>query len=230
MMKRFEDATPPPEDAALADARRRRVVGRLHSVIRAEAIARDARRSRARFVWALAAAAAVLLAVGVSWRVFGSRTGASASVGRLATATGAVILTHDGRGETTREGAALQVGDQVATLPDARARVVLESGATVELAMETLVRVEPTARKNERVAISAGEISVHVPKLGKNESFGVKTPDSEIVVRGTSFVVSVKRGESHVRVSEGTVSVKHGDMEAILYAGNEWPIPPPLLS
>jgi hypothetical protein len=101
--------------------------------------------------------------------------------------------------------------------------MVLEGGATVELVADTRVRVR--AAHAERIGITVGEIAVHVPKLGPDESFRVETPDAEVTVHGTSFVVAVHDGKTRVTVSEGVVTVKSGTGEALLHAGDAWPAP-----
>ena len=148
-------------------------------------------------------------------------------IGRLAAASGAVIVTHAGRAEAMPPPADMPLAsdDEVTTALDAHARLVLASGVTVELVADTRVRMPAPVPKNERVALTAGEITVHVPKLAPDESFRVETPDSLVTVHGTSFTVTVRDGATRVDVEEGVVSVKHGDDEATLRAGNRWPAP-----
>jgi len=228
-LKRFGDVQVPPQDASAAAARRERMIGRIGSTIRAEALAKEARAKRTRVIGAIAVAAGVLMAAGVAWRV-GARgaarpVAAHKSPARVAAASGAVVVTHGGHADAVPPVAdvALDPDDEVATAPDARARIVLDSGATVELVADTRVAVR--AARGERIGISVGEIAVHVPKLGANESFRVETPDAEVTVHGTSFVVAVHDGKTHVTVSEGLVSVKNGAGEAMLHAGDAWPAP-----
>jgi ferric-dicitrate binding protein FerR (iron transport regulator) len=145
----------------------------------------------------------------------------------VAAASGAVVVTHGGHADAvpTSADVPLDDDDELSTAPDARARMVVDSGATVELVADTRVRVR--AARGERIAISVGEIAVHVPKLGANESFRVETPDAEVTVHGTSFVVSVHDGKTRVTVSDGVVTVKDGAGESTLRAGDAWPAPPP---
>lgn len=234
VLKGFDDVSVPPEDAALAEARRKRIIERTASVIRTEGAAREGRGRRARMFSIAAAAAAVVLASvgGVAWRA--NHPGSTAalpasSVARLASATGAVVVTRDGRGTATSEktDVPLEPADEVTTAPGARARMVLASGATVEIVEGSRVRVVPSVSKNERVGLSVGEIAVHVPKLAANEAFRVETPNSIVTVHGTAFRVSVRDGASHVSVTEGVVSVTHDGREDVLRAGDEWPAPIP---
>jgi ferric-dicitrate binding protein FerR (iron transport regulator) len=146
----------------------------------------------------------------------------------VAAASGAVVVTHEGtpRAVPTASDVALAGDDEVSTTPDAHARVVLASGATVEVAAGSRVRVQKSAPKNERVALAAGEVDVHVPKLAAGESFGIATPDALVTVHGTSFVVTVRDGGSHVKVREGLVSVLAAGVETFVHPGEEWPTAP----
>ncbi len=227
-MKAFEDVPGPPVDANATAARRARLIASGAATIRKEAMAREMRRSRTRLLGGVAVAASLVLAVGVTWRVAGSRgTTPSTTVGRLASVTGSVLVTRQGKPAPASAQVALAPEDEVTTTPDARARVVLASGANVEVAAGTRVRLGKLDPRNERVSLTAGEVVVNVPKLGPNESFRVETPDSEVTVHGTSFVVSFHEGATRVRVTEGVVSVKHAGTESMLRAGDQWPAPAP---
>ena len=227
----FDDVSVPPEDAAVTAARRKRVIERTASVIRTEAAAREGRGRRARIFSIVAAAAGVMLvgSGGVAWRAShpsSTDVAPAQSVARLASATGAVVVTRDGRGTAAaaeKTDLALEPADEVTTAPGARARMVLASGATVEIVEGSRVRVVPSVPKNERVGLAVGEIAVHVPKLAANEAFRVETPNSIVTVHGTTFRVSVRDGASHVIVTEGVVSVTHDGREDVLRAGDQWP-------
>jgi hypothetical protein len=244
MLRRLGDAVVPVEEPSDVAARRRRIVGRMEGLLRANVDERDARAKRSRIVGVLLLAAAVLLAVGFGWRA--TRGAQVAGVApelsaRVAAATGAVVRTHAGHADVIAVEAPLDLGDELATAGDGEARVALPSGANVELSSATQLRlatiVGSTKGHAESFDLAIGRLTVQVPKLGAGESFRVRTPDAEIVVHGTAFVLSVREdragtpSRTHLRVTEGTVSVRAEGTETFVHAGEEWPstpaLPPP---
>jgi ferric-dicitrate binding protein FerR (iron transport regulator) len=200
--------------------------------MRRETVARDERAWRGRIVAALAVAATVVVGAGGAWRVVRAPhpvAAASPPAARVASASGAVLLSHQGitKALGALGDATIAPEDDVATSDDAKARLVLDSGATVELVAATQVHLRAGRPKNERIKLLAGEIAVHVPKLGTDESFRVETPDAEVAVHGTSFVVTVDHARTHVRVTEGIVSVRQGESTTFVHPGEAWPAPAP---
>jgi ferric-dicitrate binding protein FerR (iron transport regulator) len=231
-MKALGDVAAPPEDAAAADARRRRVVGGMKSAIRRESAARESRAKRTRIIAALAIAATVVLAAGIAWRVgVGTRVPvatSSASIPHVTVSSGTATLRRRGGPQPIERSVDTPVDDDqaVVTGSDSAARLVMLSGATLDLASDTRVGVVPKMGKSERLDVPFGEVTVHVPKLGAEESFRIQTPDVEVVVHGTAFVVTVRDSHAHVRVTEGVVSiVLAGVFQAYVHAGEEWPAP-----
>jgi hypothetical protein len=125
---------------------------------------------------------------------------------------------------TLRPGSRLVVG------PVAGANVVLSTGS--RLAIEP--GSEVTVAGQGRAAIfdlGAGSLRADVAKLAPSERFLVRTADSEVEVRGTSFRVSVvlpdpecgERTTTHVKVYEGIVVVRRNGHEESVEKGEEWP-------
>ena len=90
-------------------------------------------------------------------------------------------------------------------------------------------RYEHTRRGNvERVTLTDGTISIHVPHREPGECFIVTLPDGEVEVRGTTFSLTVEASVTRaVRVSEGRVALRLAGAEEQLVTGpGEWIRPP----
>lgn len=76
----------------------------------------------------------------------------------------------------------------------------------------------------ERVTLTDGTISIHVPHREASERFIVTLPDGEIEVRGTTFSVTVDASVTRaVRVREGRVALRLvGAEEQLITGPGEW--------
>jgi len=145
------------------------------------------------------------------------------------TGSGARLLTSNGS-ETLHAGSALPQGGRLVAAAD--------GGATLRLSTGTEISVEhgaelsfDNAGATEQFELSSGSMHAHVAKLGVGERFIVKTPDSEVEVRGTIFQVSVVDSDPHcgggvktrVQVSEGLVEVRAPGGTFWVHPGEAWP-------
>lgn len=195
-----------------------------------------ARRSKRPLALALAAAlAAALVASAVLVRssrapVVATTKPSIASAHRL---SGEVIVL-DARGVSAAPsagaaGAPLGAGDRIATLDAGRATVHLAeiAAATLSPDSELVIGATPT-----ECGVRVGTVAFDVAALGAG-TFVVHTPEADVTVHGTSFRVSVRRGDgdappqTEVTVSSGVVVVhpRVGD-DARLIAGDRWPAAP----
>ena len=235
------ETTSPPEDAAAAAARRERVIGRVSGALREVGRERTRARRRARWGVGLAAAAAIALAVGVGWRMRGAQTPAAAmdtaSSAHVAQSSGTVLLVHGGTTSvvpTSAADALVASGDEIVTTPGASARVALASGAVVEVPpashMSVAFSIPAGAAHDDRVSLTAGSATAHVPTLAAGESFLLVTPDAQIVGGGGGFTVSLSpegaTPRTHVTAMEGSVVVRYRGQEIRLAAGEQWPPAP----
>lgn len=219
------NATPPEaREAAIAAA--------------AKAIRGRQRRRRAK-QWAFAAAAVVL--GGIAGRIAFERAATRVAESHAAPAHPVVaVVGHPVGGGATfvgagapaplSEGRALAAGDRV--VAQANGRAVLSFSTGSELTVEDggdLSIVDDTA--DQVFSLGAGAVRARVAKLGAHERFVIRTRDSEIEVRGTSFRVAVVDADpncgrgavTRVDVFEGVVSVRHSGDEARVVAGESWP-------
>ncbi len=199
--------------------------------------ARASRASRRRWTLGAAAiAATALAAVGVRGVLLGDR-GVVAPRAALSTPYDVHV---DGAGpDDIHHGVAavpgaperLRAGDHVtsrtglvAVVVATGTRLTLDQGADLAVVEEGNAQV---------FALRAGNVRADVAKLHEGERFLVRTADTEVEVRGTSFrvehvdVASECRPDVHTRVIvfEGVVVVRNAGAEDRVKAGEQWPAP-----
>ncbi len=191
-----------------------------------------ARGRRRRLLWAgvavLAAAAAL---VGV-WQVH-SRGG----VGLVAQPLAAVSPLGDGamlRVGTLQRSLLAQttvvIGATIETAKDGGAALQLTTRSSLVLSGGTSLRLDGNDRI-QRFTLGYGGLSAHVAKLAEGQRFIVNTPDAEVEVRGTRFLLRVlERPEAcgsgsrtRLEVSEGVVEVRVAGSGSRVVAGQSWP-------
>jgi ferric-dicitrate binding protein FerR (iron transport regulator) len=192
----------PPERAA-----------RVESLVRASWQSGVAARRRSRWIgWSagLAAAAALALLVGLTWRYVSQPPAPPAQVATLERAVGAVTSSGPG-GVTTPlvAGAGVFVGSQIATAGDGRAALRLPGAAG---ALGPSLRLDVDSRATflgpGRLRLDAG--AVYVDSQGRGDVL-VETPWGQVTERGTQFEVRVASGGVRVRVREGAVELAAKD-------------------
>jgi ferric-dicitrate binding protein FerR (iron transport regulator) len=209
------DAEPPPREPGDRD----RAVARMEKTLRA--MARERERTRVLRIGAVAAmAAALLLGLGVwkPWKSAPPPVATNAPAVRLAAISGEVAVNRAGAIEGN-----LKPDDRVSTAPNAHARLVFPSGATVELGPSTTI--VPHLDGGEIAELELGSIETHVPKLGDRGIFGILTPNAQVIVHGTTFEVEVQKSDprTHVHVTEGRVEVVSPPEDVFLDTGDSWP-------
>lgn len=224
----------PPEAADVAAARRERVVEALGRGIRDVPHLREQRARRARW-FSFAAAAVVALGLGFAVRGFDDSGAArpaaqveAKSAANVRSVSGTLVVTHAGRSRvvTPGEQAGIEVGDALNTAADGLARLRTER-SDVEVAPATQVKLAVASVTEERLRLAAGRVELHVERRPDSRRIVVvETPDSEVVVHGTVFSVSVDSssgvGVTRVQVTEGTVSVLHRGERSFVTTGQDW--------
>jgi hypothetical protein len=165
---------------------------------RAQAAPRSGSRWRQAAV-RLAAAAALVAAVGLGVRVAGSRDRAAAPFARL---TEGKACKWDGGTLPTEVGARLGAGRL--RLAEGLARILFDHGA--EVTIEAPADLELVSR--ERCVLRGGRLVANVPPPAVG--FVVETPTAVLNDLGTEFGVNVRdAGTSDVQVFHGLVDVRH---------------------
>ena len=186
---------------------------------------RAARRRRWTVGTTVAAAAVVVLAGGGVWATRRGDATTSSELAHMSDRTGVTLVSPNG----TAPGGRVVEGAELRVARGAEARLDFDSGTIVRVTDEARVRLV-TQTRHKRFALDAGSFAAQVAKLGGDERFVVATPDAEIEVRGTTFVVRVVAPEAacgdartRVEVTEGVVVVRHGGAEVPIRAGEQWP-------
>jgi ferric-dicitrate binding protein FerR (iron transport regulator) len=218
---------PVPEPEGPAELERSRRISQAVDE-RLELLARARTRSRRRAIVA-GVGAAFAAGVAAAWMVLK----ASSTERDVATLTAAapVEIHRSGASSAVEESRGhLGPDDEVHTPEGTTATAVLTSGANVEVEPDSTVRFDARSESpestGEALTLSQGTVVLQVPKLGPHRTLSVLTPDARVTVRGTRFSVSVlggsDRGETRVRVTEGSVWVDHAGKEDVLAAGQSW--------
>ena len=248
LLRTLGNAPVPGEEPCRAAARRDQVVAHLASVISHPGQRRNARRFWVPVAAALALAASIALVAGATG-VLRSHppsqpvAALASPAARARAMEGTVLFARDGHIEplSTTNEVPLFDGDELRTSAQGRATMLLSTGVIVDVAPASSLSLDTAhataSADRERLVLTLGRVDLTVPKLTGGRTFGIRTPDAEVVVHGTRFSVVVTSGVAGkpsitaVQVTEGRVSVNHAGAEIVLSRGETWssediPAPP----
>jgi hypothetical protein len=183
-----------------------------------------------RWMWGLALAAGVLVAIGVSVLVI-KRAPAAGGTTVVASATSVGTFTAPRQSpHALVAGAPLPETSRVTTPAGGSAQLEFSTGTRVALDEASDLTLDAVDAR-QRLYLANGRLSAHVAHVAKGSSFQVATRDAEVEVKGTVFSVDVVppaaecgRGTStRVSVEEGTVAVRFMGEEVLVHAGEKWP-------
>jgi ferric-dicitrate binding protein FerR (iron transport regulator) len=225
------ERTPTPEQSARAVVEIERAL-----------VAKQQRRIRNRRLAFLASAGAVV-AVAL-WGVFREtgRIATGESEERLNTASDLVVITGYPSGSGSewqqngqthaltgplqiREGSRVQASDVGSVV------FKLSTGTELQLEKNGILQISERS-KVQRFGLDLGSLAAHVAKLEPAQRFIVATPDTEIEVRGTRFILNVMKSPSQgctpesrtqLDVQEGLVEVRSARSSVMVHAGEHWP-------
>jgi hypothetical protein len=196
-------------------------------------------KKRARWMGGLAAAAAVAVAaLGTAQYARSHRAGAVAAAPAAGetrivghTVAGAASVVIAGEAAPVVEGRALPAGSRVVTEKAGRVLLAFATGTSGLLEDSGDVTLDAIGA-SQALRLDSGAIDLHVAKQSAGQRFLVRTPDSEVEVRGTQFRVSIVPADAscgagtttRVAVAEGMVVVRHAGAEARVGAGEQWPV------
>src|SRR6185312_2645040 len=218
----------PPEDAAVASARRERVVGAIEDAIGREARVARRRASRFRMVTGLAIAAAIAIGLGVTWRMRAHPTPSVAHApASVAPAPTAPIARPEVRVESAlaafrgseeiHRGDLLHGRDVISTQAGGTAALDLPSGDRVVVEGNARVMID-FAIDGERVEVQAGAASIE--SAGK---LRVHAGEVDVTMRDASKLTVLVRDRVSITVREGTIDVKHDGVVDVVRAPGKWP-------
>ncbi|HMJ51822.1 MAG TPA: FecR family protein [Polyangiaceae bacterium] len=237
----FKRGEPRPSDVLSAHSNRDEEIALIERAM--DQKRRQSRRLRMAARWSLAGAL-VLAGAGV-WRAVGDRTSKGHPLGpseasretttdppiAIAIASGGgAIVAAPGSSSAAVAGRALQAGSRLIVDPSAGATLSLSTGTHLEVEPGSQLSVIEDSRA-QIFALNAGSLRADVAKLGHDERFIVRTIDTEVEVRGTSFLVNIVASDpgcgagttTRVAVYEGVVAVRAGGQEEFLARGEHWP-------
>jgi FecR protein len=208
------------------EARRTRLLPKLRARVRMVP-ASQKRQRRVRALYGAGLAASSLLLGAALFLHWSAREAAPLLL--QAQGPGAMFA-HDGSGEAP---ALVALNNPVRVEPkgelfvSSRSSLTTPAGVEVELAGQTRVGLDSLALAGpvSELRLIQGQVSCHVPHLGKAGSFSVITPNTTVIVHGTRFSVAAQGKDATmacVRVSEGLVEVRNGATRTLLSAGQEW--------
>lgn len=158
--------------------------------------------SRRRPLLWLAAAASVLLAVGILLLPTGSGPEV-APLAHVVTVGEGVRRVHDGRSEAVHVGAPLRAGDRVEVPALTFAELRFADGSVVRVAGDSTV-VMP-ARAAGRLRLQRGELTAEVTPQPAGTVFAIATDHAVATVLGTRFTLAVTRSTTRLTVAHGRV-------------------------
>lgn len=100
------------------------------------------------------------------------------------------------------------------------ARFVTNEGVRVDVAASSMTDLNFSEHQRS-IALLRGKVSLSVPRLGRDTSLAVTTPDAVITVHGTRFSVEYRNDQTCIQVTEGIVSVARGAEFETLVAGRQ---------
>ena len=231
--KLLRDADVVRASSVVDERERERHLALLAATVREE----RAGASRRRWTGAVLAIAALLVAaLGLRGTLRGEGAGTRAEASDAAP----YGLRVEGKGATIERIVERRPADSSGTI-HAGDRVIAKAGAVaVFVATGTKLTLDEGASiavveegRTQAFALGAGNVRADVAKLHEGERFLIRTGDTEVEVRGTSFRVEHPEAPSpclpalHTRVvvSEGVVVVRHAGREDRVKAGEAWPPP-----
>jgi ferric-dicitrate binding protein FerR (iron transport regulator) len=165
----------------------------------------QAARRPAWFGW-LAWAAAVIGLLVAGGIVFRQGTG-DPSLTMLGRPKGVVVERGSEMLETEAAGA-IRVGDVVRTPPGAPLVAGYRDGTQVELSGGGSLACEAAGSDGKSLFLHDGQLTVFAAKQPKNRPMVVRTPQAEVTVVGTKFVLRSRDGITRVEVTEGEVLLR----------------------
>jgi hypothetical protein len=206
-------------------ARAARVRAAVHAEWQTAMRSRRRRRTTTRAAWSLAAAAMLILAVGLAaWRAgVGPWATASPVASVEAVRNAAQLAASDsasraGESETARAGMVLHAGAVVETDAEGLLALRFDTGHSVRIDGATRLRV----RSGNRLELQRGAVYVDSgPEAGTAEALSVDTPFGTAREIGTQFEVRLAGESMLLRVREGAVDLEHHGQSQTAHAGVE---------
>lgn len=135
-----------------------------------------------------------------------------APVGQIVKLRGGAEITRESATLPLRIGTALVPGDEVATGPGGRLKIVFSDGSTVALGENARLKIEgfavsPPQARDALLAFGQGTLHAIAAKAAPGSRFEIRTSLAYSAVRGTEWFVVADAAETDVAVIDGRVGV-----------------------
>lgn len=110
-------------------------------------------------------------------------------------------------------GSAFKTGDKILTGAKSKVDIQIGKSSAVRLGANTTLEFTQLANSvngnlDSKLSITTGKIFANISKENKNDSFSISTPTLVAGVRGTSFLIDIKKDEfAMIKVVDGSVAV-----------------------
>ncbi len=110
-------------------------------------------------------------------------------------------------------GSAFKTGDKILTGAKSKVDIQIGKSSAVRLGANTTLEFTGLANSvngnlDSKLSITTGKIFANISKENKNDSFSISTPTLVAGVRGTSFLIDIKKDEfAMIKVVDGSVAV-----------------------
>jgi len=160
---------------------------------------------------ALAAAAAVLAAVGVWWMVGGRSSVVGGQViARVEKVSGFSVQVSGKSRQELAVGDEVRAGTRIETGKDGAVTLAWVGEKTgVEIGERSTLNIQrSTSKSGTRLDLNVGRLTATVAKQAPDKPFVVETPRARVTVVGTKFALMAVPGFSRVDVEEGRVKME----------------------
>jgi hypothetical protein len=156
--------------------------------------------------WAIAAACVLTVAGTVFYNLH--RTGRLPEViGRVTLADSDVRIERQGETIIACVGTVIRIGDTLVTQVESSAEVAYDDGGAEVTFGDNTRAVFLGEERGRRLKVLEGSLQARVDPEAKSPGLTVGTPDAEIRVKGTEFMVTVQESSTYVDVTSGFVGV-----------------------
>ncbi len=137
--------------------------------------------------------------------------GANAGKVDILVGTAQVLRGSELRWSNLKLAAPVMSGDVIRTLKDSKVRLSLVDGSFLLLTEKTKMKVDAVKPKGRSFfRVFTGKLRAIVKKIiNKGSTFAVRTPTAVAGVKGTDFILLVKKGSTEVITIEGIVEVSN---------------------
>ena len=143
----------------------------------------------------------LILLIAWCWVVTPPAVAATEAVGKVASLKGSVRVEREGKSLQVKVGDAIHLQDKLQTGPDSRAEILFVDESRVRLAPDTTLEIteylfDPDNKKRQSLlSLWSGKARFMVTKFADyvQKGFEVRTPEGTAGVRGTDFIIEVKK-------------------------------------